>query len=131
MLEQAIKTKIINFLSDKVKFAYLFGSALTKYFNSNSDIDIAVWLKQYPIEVKELIDLKYSLEKLMDFKYDIDLVVLNEADLIISNQVVTKGELILVNEPLFTENFIISRRSLYMEFKAFRKNLENNLLNKS
>jgi predicted nucleotidyltransferase len=130
MLESQIKNIISKFLTDKVKFAYLFGSAVTKYFNKNSDIDIAVYLKDYPVEIKEIIDLKYQIEKKLEFKYDIDLVLLNDADLIISNQIITKGEIIINNEPPFTDRFIIYHQSMYFDFKFFRKNLEENLTKK-
>ena len=130
MLDPFYKNKIIETLSDKVKFAFLFGSANTKYFHKKSDIDIAVWIKKNPISVNEIIDLKYHTEKSINFEHDIDLIILNDADLIITNQIITKGEIIINNEPKFTDNFILSRRSMYLDFKIFRKNLEVNLKTK-
>ncbi len=130
MIDVFYKNKIIDFLSDKVKFAFLFGSANTKYFNKKSDIDVAVWLKFFPISVTEISKIKYQIEKKIDFKYDIDIIILNDADLIIVNQIITKGKVIIDNEPKFTENFILSRRSMYFDFKIFRKNLEENLKTK-
>jgi len=114
-------------LKEKVKFAFLFGSAVTKFFNKYSDIDIAVYLTDYPVNINEVIELKYQIEKELNFKYDIDLVLLNSADLIITNQIITKGELIIDNDPEFTDKFIIYHQSMYFDFKFFRKNLEENL----
>ena len=122
--------KIIDAITDKVKFAFLFGSINTKYFNSKSDIDIAVWLEKETISINEVVNLKYLIEKSIDFEYDIDLIVLNNADIIITNQIVTKGKLIVDNDKNFTDRYINSRRSMYFDFKFFRKNLEKNLKTK-
>ena len=122
--------KIIEVITKKVKFAFIFGSVNTKYFNLKSDIDIAVWLEKKTFLVNEVIDLKYLIEKSIDFEYDIDLIVLNNADIIIANQIVTKGKLIVDNDKDFTDKYIYSRRSLYFDFKFFRKNLEENLKTK-
>ena len=130
MLDTFYIDKVKEFMTDKVKFAFLFGSVNTKYFNKKSDIDIAVWLKQFPISANEFINLKYQVEKSIDFKYDVDIVILNNADIIITNQIITKGKLIIDNEPEFTENFYLTRRNMYLDFKIFRKNLEKNLKTK-
>ena len=129
MIDVCYENKIIDFFLDKVKFAFLFGSANTKYFNKNSDIDVAIWTEK-SISADEIIELKYQIEKSINFEYDIDLVILNNADIIITNQIITKGKIIIDNEPEFTNNFILSRRSLYIDFKYFRKNLEENLKTK-
>ena len=47
--------KIIDAITDKVKFAFIFGSINTKYFNSKSDIDIAVWLEKETISINEVV----------------------------------------------------------------------------
>ena len=130
MLDNLYIKQIVKVLNDKVKFAFIFGSAVTKYFNKKSDIDIAVWLNKYPVSVEKIIELKYLAEKSIDFKYDVDLIILNDADLIITNQILSKGKLIINNDEFFTENYIISRRSMYIDFKFYRKNLEENLKTK-
>ncbi len=130
MIAQSYVNKIINVLSGSVKFAFIFGSATTKYFNSKSDIDIAVWLENVPVTVEEVIDLKYQVEKSINFEYDIDLIILNNSDIIIANQVITTGQIIIDNEPEFTNRYILSRRSMYFDFKFFRKPLEDNLKTK-
>jgi len=127
MLESNKLQIIKNFFNEYVVFAYIFGSALTKYFTSKSDIDLAVWLKNYPILPEFFIELKYNIEKAINFEHNIDLVILNKTDIIIENQIITTGKLIIDNNTNFTDNYFISRLSLYFEFKEWRKNLEENL----
>ena len=130
MIDSLYQNKISKIFTDIVKFAFIFGSANNKYFNTKSDIDIAIWLKKFPVSVTEIIELKYLAEKSINFEYDIDLVVLNNADIIITNQIITKGKIFINNETVFTDNYINSRLSLYLDFKFFRKNLEENLKTK-
>jgi len=130
MINPIFQNKISAVLYEIVEFAFIFGSANTKNFNKKSDIDIAIWLKKFPLTVNEITDIKYSAEKSINFEYDIDFVILNNANIIISNQIITKGKLIVNNKPGFTDNFINSRRSMYLDFKFFRKNLETNLKTK-
>jgi len=127
MLNIDCQNKISAFFKEITEFAFIFGSADTKNFTEKSDVDIAVWLKKFPLSVTEITDIKYLAEKRVNFEYDIDLVILNSANIIITNQIITKGKLIVNNNPGFTDNFIITRRSLYLDFKFFRENLENNL----
>ena len=118
---------LTHFFADIVKFAFLFGSANNKFFTKKSDIDIAVWLKEYPVSANKIIELKYQAEKTISFDFDIDIVVMNNADIIITNQILTKGKIIINNNSTFTNNYINYQRSLYLDFKFFRKNLEENL----
>jgi len=127
MISPVFQNKIASVFNEIAEFAFLFGSANTKYFNKKSDIDIAVWLKKFPLTVNTITDIKYSAEKIINFKYNIDLIILNNANIIITNQIITKGKIIVDNNPLFTENFINTRRSMYLDFKFFRKPLEENL----
>jgi len=122
--------KLISFFSVKVKFAFLFGSANSRYFNENSDIDIAIWLNSHPQSIEDIYIMKNSAEKQIDFKRDIDIVILNNADTIITNQIITKGKLIINNDPYFTDKFIITSQSKYSDFKYWRFNLENDLKTK-
>jgi predicted nucleotidyltransferase len=127
MIEPNNLNQIIEILNMHVIFAYIFGSSLTKYFTSKSDIDLAVWLLNYPISTEFLIDLKFKIEKKINFEHNIDFVIVNKSNIIIENQIITNGKLIIDNNPPFTENYYISRRSLYFEFKEWRKNIEINL----
>lgn len=126
-IEADLENKIIEFLKEKVLFAYLFGSAVGKYYTNDSDLDIAVWLKDKPANHLVGVELKNQLEKKIEYKRNIDLIILNLSDIIITNQVITKGKLIINNDAVFLDKFIISRLSMYFDFKIFRKNLEDNL----
>ena len=73
---QDIESKIISLLTStaNVKAIYLYGSIITEYFNSESDIDIAVLLDK-KIDSLELFELNSSLAK--ELGKDIDLVQLD------------------------------------------------------
>jgi uncharacterized protein len=66
----------------KIKEAFLFGSYVTNNFNEDSDIDIALILKDYSDTIKEL-------SKLMRFRREFDLRIephpVNEADFVDNN----------------------------------------------
>jgi len=129
-MESTELNKLKSFFSTKVKFAFVFGSANSRYFNKNSDIDIAIWLNNHPQSIEDIYIIKNDAEKCIDFKHDIDIIILNNADTIITNQIITKGKLIINNDPDFTDKFIITSQSKYSDFKYWRFNLENELKNK-
>jgi predicted nucleotidyltransferase len=54
-------------------FAYLFGSAITKNFSKFSDVDIAIYFKNYSLDAQ--LDIAHKLEK--EIKRDIDITPLN------------------------------------------------------
>ena len=128
--DKKILSKISNFLSDKVVFAYLFGSVNTKYFTQNSDIDIAVWIDSKTIKQEYIQDLKLQIEKNINFAYEIDLVILNNADFIISKQIADTGKIIVNNDNKMFYDFILRTDCDYFDFKIWRKPLEENLIKK-
>lgn len=97
--------KIKEFISidDNIRFAILFGSFLTKEFNTKSDIDIAFYFNQYPKEIEFL----YFLNKISEFiKKDIDVVILNMASSFLRHQVMKYGKPIIIKD-----------RELYVKFR--------------
>lgn len=121
------KQKLIKILKPVVKFAYLFGSVNTSYFTDKSDLDVALWLKKFPIAANDFIQLKYILEKSIDFEHEIDIVIMNDANPIITYQIFSKGDLIINNDKIFLQKIINYKTSLYFDFKLWRKNLEHNI----
>lgn len=117
---------VISILKDDVEFALLFGSIRTGRILPESDIDLAVYLKKQPIEFKEYIDLKTRLSATTE--RDIDLIILNSCDIIITMQVLANGELVVNNNHNLFVRYKAQKISEYLDFKMDRKAIEENIL---
>jgi len=75
---------------DDIVFAYLFGSFATGRIHKFSDIDIAVFLKEYNIKIYKKIfsDLAINLPT------EIDLIILNKAPPLLRHKVIKEGFLL-------------------------------------
>ena len=121
-----IEYKLQEFLGRMVKFALLYGSVLTKYFNQDSDIDMALFLGQ-KIEQKSLLDLREEISGLFQQKYDFDLLLLDSADPIIAMQILANGKLIIDNERHAFITYKAGMISQYIDFKMARKIIEDRI----
>lgn len=120
-----IISKLKEILKDKVEFALLFGSINKENYNSNSDIDVAVFLKPEFYNTEQIIKLRKELA--YSFIRDVDLVILNDADTIITMQAIANGSLIIDNGKYTL--FKARKISEYLDFKMSRKIIEDNMLN--
>jgi len=127
MNKQNIIEKIRNYLYQKseIDFAYIFGSFTQKdYYN---DIDIAVYIKSgfnyknfnlYPFGYASLIS--GELLKIINYK-KVDVVVMNNAGLLILNRIVNKG-LLLFDRDIFRRIYFENRiRKEYIDSENIRK----------
>ncbi len=121
-----IIAKLKELLADKVEFALIFGSILKEHFNEESDIDVAVYLKQPPVNWRERLELQVELST--HFSQELDLVILNSSDIIITMQVLANGELLINNDPHKFIRFKAQKLSEYPDFKMSRKIIEDNML---
>ena len=107
---------------EDVAFAFLFGSAVSGKVRDEGDIDIAVYFwPERDIEWEEF-NKKYEgenkigldLERL--FKKEVDLVVLNRAKAILADEVLRRGEPIVIkNRGMFMDFLcIVSDEAEYM-----------------
>jgi predicted nucleotidyltransferase len=124
--EKKIKTKIINLLQTEVIFAYLFGSVTSGRLHPQSDIDIAVYFEQ-PLGALD-IKLAFIQKVSAVFEREVDVIFLNEADIIITMQILTNGELIINNHPAKHILYKASKLSEYADFKVSRQIIEKNML---
>ena len=90
------KEQIVNGLScmPEIKIAYLYGSYASGLANENSDIDIAVVLKEGIVPdsyLKMEIDIGLRLEDGLKNNKEVDVHIINNAPLYFLNQAVTKG----------------------------------------
>ncbi|GAB6184207.1 type VII toxin-antitoxin system MntA family adenylyltransferase antitoxin [Thermodesulfovibrio hydrogeniphilus] len=107
--------------SDKVLFAYLFGSVAKKDITPLSDIDIAVYFKE---EREKLFELKLSLyaDICRSLKTNnIDLVVLNVIEnLILLEEIVRHGIVIYDQAPQLREEFEVYTLHRAIDFREQR-----------
>ena len=115
-----IKKQIILELKDKSVFTLVFGSLLTPQFLDESDVDIAIYVKN--LSAFSLLDQISALQDSLGRK--VDLVILNHADLIIIHQILASGELLdCSNHNLFIK-FKAQKLNEYIDFKQFRAPIE-------
>lgn len=113
---EGIKEKIIGYFEDKNPILiYIFGSYAKGNSTAESDIDIAVYLES---SIKD-IDIYYYKRDLVDILgLEVDLIDLRNANIIIQNQIVTKGINIFTKTKLEQGEYkyrIISNYNQYRE----------------
>ena len=119
--------RLCELLQGKAEFALLFGSITNDNFNIESDIDIAVYFNSEFNTKEKKAGIRSEIFN--SFDRDIDLIILNDADIIITMQVLANGN-IIINEN--NSNFVLFKAkkiSEYLDFKISRKIIEDNMLN--
>ncbi len=125
--KQNIILRLIELLKGKAEFALLFGSITNDNFNIESDIDIAVYFNSEFNTKEKKAGIRREIIK--SFDRDIDLIILNDADIIITMQVLANGNIIIKEN---NSNFVLFKAkkiSEYLDFKISRKIIEDNMLN--
>jgi len=123
-MKDQIEAKLSKFFqenySQKILAVLLFGSVNQKRMHPESDIDIAI-LFDFRMERSEREKLIYVIYEQMAhlFIIPIDVVNLNDANLILSHQVLTKGKLIFCKDPTRFKIFRDARLIQYIDFKKF------------
>ena len=98
-----------------ITYAILFGSALSKYFRKDSDVDIAVRFSQGAGTIKKLSSLVLPLEELLQRR--VDLVDVLQAPPTLRYVIFTEGKLVFCkNKLIYIEDKAMSF-SLYLDFK--------------
>jgi predicted nucleotidyltransferase len=113
-------------LRDKVKFALVYGSILTRSFHRNSDVDVALYPIKYGSTLSDMLKFQSELSDLI--QRDTDVVFLDRADLIITMQILANGRLIVNNDPEAFVRFKALKISQYIDFKMSRKIIEDQML---
>ena len=104
---------------NNILFAYLFGSAITPDFSKYSDIDIAIYFKNYSLDSH--LDIAHKLEK--EIKRDIDITVLNKTyNIYLLEEIINKGEVLKDNEKRF--DFEILKWHEINDFKISKRLLD-------
>lgn len=125
-IRQSIITSLTPVLKkySKIAFAYLFGSVATEEQNQFSDVDVAIF--HYP-------DVDFSFDNILQFqgdccrilkRNDVDILLLNKArNLILLDDVIRKGRIILNREPQLLNDFELKTLHQVCDFK-YQRNRE-------
>jgi predicted nucleotidyltransferase len=104
----------------EVLSGYLFGSTATGHAHKDSDVDIAVRLvsglsaeKRFQLRL-ELID---RIEKLVELA--VDIVLMNDASLIMLNQVFSHGMPVFIRDTEDEEQFKLLKQKEFFDFRYY------------
>ncbi len=126
MNKEKIKSKLIKILETEAIFAYVFGSVTSGKLHPQSDVDIGVYLREPPGSMDD--KLAFIRKVSAAFNRDVDVIFLNDADIIITMQILTNGELLVNNDPERLVLFKASKVGEYADFKFSRQIIEQNML---
>lgn len=111
--------------SDDALFGCIFGSVLDERFREDSDIDLAVWMRDRTA-VDRMSRLCEDLADQLD--RDIDLINLHTCDPVIAMQVIRNGRLAFADQADEYHQFVARKISEYIDFKYSRKPAEDHLV---
>jgi len=120
-----IEKKLTPLFNSSYKFILLFGSAVTESLTSESDIDVGLYTDKEKPSFEEKSKIIAIFQKTLE--RNCDLIFLNDADIIIINQILTTGKVIWNSEPDFFLEFQVRKMSEYIDFKMSRKIIEQSL----
>ena len=109
-----------------VLLVYVFGSQAKGKAHARSDLDVAVLLAGYPDGAtctQRRLDIIGDLMTLFHTN-DVDVVVLNRADLVLRYQVVEHGRLAYACEHDMAVEYRVRALNLYFDFAPFLKRME-------
>ena len=108
--------------AEQVLFAYLFGSQEQEKTSFNSDVDIAVYLKDelfksaFDIKSRLYVNISKALKR-----NDIDLVILNTCqNLILLDQIIRQGSVIYCKDELKRMDFEVMTLHKSIDFRQQR-----------
>ncbi len=116
---------IVEHVTPDISFVILFGSWAMGGVRHDSDVDLAIYLKDWPMENIYSQKFKEDLEE--SLKASVDVIVLNDADPIISMQALKFGRLIFCRDRDEFVLFKARKVSEYLDFKISRAPVENAL----
>lgn len=112
----------------EIDAAYLFGSRATGRAGEDSDVDVALLLAE-DVDLEE--DPMYRLRQLAALEtlsgQRVDVVILNQAPLVLINQVLTTGELIFERNHHRRVRFEVRSLLAYFDFKPMLDRLNRKL----
>ena len=121
-IDQRMVSKIESIFQDyPIKFGYIFGSIISNIRTPLSDIDLAIYLDQSIDDYERhrtRLKLLVRLEELFSSS-KVDLVVLNDSPLLISEQIIRTGVSIFIQDPLLRQKYEENITKYSLDFKVF------------
>ena len=120
-----VERRVSGVLEDhpEILAAYLFGSAVSGRTRPDSDIDIAVLVHEKdlrPNSLKYRLELMTNLGSVLE-RFDIDLVVMNEAPPALAQNIITKGKLIFERSRSARIAFQVRTLNVFMDTEPMRR----------
>jgi uncharacterized protein len=116
-----IREHLVNYFVERedIMFSYIFGSYALGNFNSDSDIDIAIFF-YYEDDIRDInkyLTIKVELEFLL--KKDVDIVVLNTATPFLKTRILNKHLKICSKDSYSEALFIHKAFGEYFDIKEY------------
>lgn len=100
----------------RVKLVFLFGSAVDPGRKTVGDVDLAI-LTDRPLGLYELLDLKADVAQAAGG--EVDLVLLNDASVVLAHEVVVTGRCLHADPPEREAEFVARTNMEYLDFKWY------------
>lgn len=110
------KCKDILIKNDKIIFAYIFGSYAKGNDRKDSDIDIAIYLKDN-IDTYEYLDMKMKLSE--GVKREVDLVILNDANPLFKYEIYRDNILLFSKDKAIEGKYKVKTLFEYNDMKRY------------
>jgi predicted nucleotidyltransferase len=121
ILKSLIVKTIVSVLPE-VEVIYLFGSRAQGTANEKSDFDIAILLPaKYNYSELSIFTLQQELSVAVNA--DVDLILLNEASLVLKFQIVQSGIILFSKNEEVSAKFEMTVLSMYQRFNEERKEI--------
>ena len=101
---------------EKIIFAYIFGSYAKDNIRKDSDIDIAIYLKD-SIGSYEYLDMKMKLSEAL--KREVDLVILNDATPLLKYEIHKNNILLFTNDKSIESKYKVKTLFEYNDMKRY------------
>lgn len=101
---------------DKIVFAYLFGSYTKGNIREDSDIDVAIYLKD-TMDTYEYLGIKMDLSDRL--KKEVDLVVLNDATPLLKYEIYRNNILLFTNDKTIENKYKVKTLFEYNDMKRY------------
>lgn len=122
---EAAKDAFEKVFAGDALFGCIFGSILEERFGEDSDLDVAVWMRD-GVTDDRVRELERQLSD--EIERDIDLINLRTCDPIIAMQVIQNGRLAFARERDDYHQFVARKISEYIDFKHSRQPAEDQLV---
>jgi len=111
------KVKQILSRDENIVFAYVYGSSVEEEVPLFRDIDVGIYLKEYPPDLMDQIRYCSLLEhKLRETSIPVDVRIINKAPLSFQYKV-TKGRLLFVRDAEICSDFLEKTWNYYLDMK--------------